>query len=250
MQTKLFETLIQDYEMQTEKKMEAMVTLMCIYLLTVITYFCAFMRMTEDTPSRVESVMAYFVAVLTLLDTVLVVLVEGPSLLILTQFLDSSWVLLSTLLNLCIPVVFSILKIWRQDANTLHILAALAVFMCFLRLIKMLRFWPELALYVYLIKETFIGISDFLKIYGLILLMFCCTIFILNNLDKEPLFGEHTGNPLYDVAIFIWHLSLGELDYDKFGNQYYVWYFYLLATLTVQIVILNMIIALMSQIFD
>lgn len=65
--------------------------------------------------------------------------------------------------------------------------------------------------------------------------------------------GDIDDNNIIQSLLFSYMLSLGEFKYDEFGSAQYssfLWLFFLLSTMILQITILNMIIAIMGDTFD
>ena len=124
--------------------------------------------------------------------------------------------------------------------------------------VNWLRVFETTVIYIRLIKQTMIDMTPFFFLYVVITVIFSFAVLIL-NLNRED------ENDLYDNEIFAssylnsfmsqYLVTLGEFSLDHYSkagelNAGIDWSFFIAATVFGQLVILNMLIAIMSNTFD
>ena len=125
------------------------------------------------------------------------------------------------------------------------------------------------AFYILLIKETFWGILPFMVLNLIIFVLFSNLLFVFNKSrqseypsdDPSPytqytsLYPEESNYSFLSAFKHMWLISLGDFTTDGYGNRgeilekNIIWLIFLLSTLLIQILFLNMLIAIMSDIF-
>ena len=80
-----------------------------------------------------------------------------------------------------------------------------------------------------------------------------CIIILNKNRTSEDdsLFANYIGIASIDALINAYLIGLGDFSYDTYSttNKYFVWIFFLSATFIVQLVFMNMLIAMMGETF-
>ena len=124
--------------------------------------------------------------------------------------------------------------------------------------VNWLRVFETTVIYIRLIKQTMIDMTPFFFLYVVIMIIFSFAVLIL-NLNRED------ENDLYDNDIFAssylnsfmsqYLVTLGEFSLDNYSkagepNAGIDWSFFIAATVFGQLVILNMLIAIMGNTFD
>ena len=135
-----------------------------------------------------------------------------------------------------------------------------------------MRVFKRPAFFILLIKKTLSGIGPFMILLAIIIVLVSNLLYVLNNhpnvmnsfdpngmksLDKTTLYSEDSsGNSFWNSVIHIYLISLG--DFDDRGNyenrtetqRLLVWFLFLLGTFIIQLTFMNMLIAIMSDIFN
>ena len=141
-------------------------------------------------------------------------------------------------------------------------LAAISALLIWAKVLYFCKLFDNLGFYVRLIYETFIDMLPFSFLLLLIVNVFSSAFYILN---RELDGNNDEGDPksIYpkavqsqagslDASIFTYRIGLGDFDFDGFGYDYVptlylLWFF---GTYVIQIVFLNMLIAIMGDTFD
>ena len=142
-------------------------------------------------------------------------------------------------------------------------LAIAQVFLMGIVLINWLRVFETTVIYIRLIKQTVIDMTPFAVLLFVIVALFSFAILILNMTREktDALYNEDISKSDYLNALMSQYLlTLGEFDLENFSKAPYVsnydpnsgtdWIIFTGATLFVQIILLNMLIAIMSASFD
>ena len=150
---------------------------------------------------------------------------------------------------------------------------AITIMLTWVNFITWLSFFENTAHYVRMIIVTFKDISNFLIVQMMFVFTFGFTIYFLNIErqsailtateqgividENDPqyaeLFPTHTGLGIFDTIFHQYMLLLGEFEADgyeagKYGT--FVWVLFILATFMSQVMIFNMLIAIMSDSYN
>ena len=141
------------------------------------------------------------------------------------------------------------------SVQNLRVMAALASCALFIKLYDWLRLFKSTSFYVLLVKLTVKDILPFMTLFAVSLLIFGMPMNMLshNRDDEETLVDDSFGYWLLDTIYNQYLISLGDAeqkDNFKKGMQTdLVLTFYLLAVSFMQVVMLNMLIAIMGDTF-
>ena len=122
-----------------------------------------------------------------------------------------------------------------------------------------LRLFENYVLFIQLIKQTVRDMMTFLSLYVIIMVIFSSVMYTLNlfrDEDKDSLYDDEIFSDTYSNVLFSQFIqSLGEFNLDNFSKKSdsdsgYDWTFFILSTLFVNLVIFNMLIAIMGDTFD
>ena len=122
-----------------------------------------------------------------------------------------------------------------------------------------LRLFEIYVLFIQLIKQTVSDVMAFLSLYFVIMVVFSSVVYTLNlnkDADKESLYDDEIFSDTYSNVLFNQFIqSLGEFNLDNFSkatdtDSGFDWTFFILSTLFVNLVVFNMIIAIMGDTFD
>mmetsp|Transcript_20406 Transcript_20406/g.20128 ORF Transcript_20406/g.20128 Transcript_20406/m.20128 type:complete len:318 (+) Transcript_20406:1341-2294(+) len=129
-------------------------------------------------------------------------------------------------------------------------ISAMAVLILYFKLFYFLRIFSSTAYLVRMIIEILKDMKFFVTVLMLATIAFGNAFYILgrNSPDGENLAGDN----FIDALIFSYKMGLGDFLTDDFGtrDEEILWIFFLVNTLIVLIVLLNLIIAIMGDTFD
>jgi len=150
-------------------------------------------------------------------------------------------------------MVFSLIT--PESRDLLYTISALAVLILWMKLFYWLRLFKPFSAFIRMISEIVYDIRIFAVMLAIVFIAFGNCIVILNrNRDPvvDPLFQSYLGINGVDSLINAYLLGLGDFDYSNYGsgkNKYFIWIFFLAATFIVQLVFMNMLIAIMGDSF-
>ena len=119
-----------------------------------------------------------------------------------------------------------------------------------------MRLFEKTSFYIMLIEETIADVSPFLLLLIISLLMFGFPMIMLDLLDsgEEALLIEQlSGSIVFDLILNQYYLALGEYRTDNFQGAsatLLCFVFFMLATFMTQVVLLNLLIAIMGDTFS
>ena len=166
------------------------------------------------------------------------------------RYLTSFWNLLdiiSTILNIA-TVLVDILDGNEQDANAI---ACVAVLVLWFRFFYFLRVFSGTAYLVRMILAIIKEMRYFMLALIITIITFTNTFFILGRNSPE---GNFTGTNIFRAFIFSYKIALGDFETDGFDTidaEYTVlaWTLWFLNTVSITIIMLNLVIAIMGDIF-
>ena len=141
------------------------------------------------------------------------------------------------------------------NSFNIAILGSIAVLMLWMKLFYWLRLFKPFSAFIRIISEIGKDIKIFTAMLLLCLAAFANCLMVLN--DNRILNGQ---NAIYDdlvgfgpanALIHAYLTGMGDFnkDYYSEGNAVVVWIFFLMATVLVQLVFMNMLIAIMGESF-
>jgi len=139
--------------------------------------------------------------------------------------------------------------------NQLNIMGSIAVLLLWLKLFYWMRLFKQFSAFIRIISEIIKDIQVFSAMLFLCLAAFANCIIVLQNnrkgTDSPPIFDSFTGIEPFDAIIHAYLTGLGDFNKDNYseGNDITIWLFFLFATILVQLVFMNMLIAIMGESF-
>jgi hypothetical protein len=156
--------------------------------------------------------------------------------------------------------VFVYLKVANKiSPNPLNVLGSFAMVLLWFKLFYWLRLFKPFSAFIRIISEIIKDIQVFSAMLLLCLMAFANIVMILqnnrsdsskNNAD-EQLFSVYTGIAPVDAMIHAYLTGLGDFNYGNYDaqNGEVMWLYFLGATFLVQLVFMNMLIAIMGESF-
>jgi hypothetical protein len=138
------------------------------------------------------------------------------------------------------------------DENTINLIGSIAVGIMWLKMFYWMRIFMPFAAFIRTVQEIITRIAVFTIMLMMVLFGFAnCVVVLQLNRDEEtdPVFDAFTEVPLFDSFIHAYLTGLGDFNKDAYSehNSKTVWVFFLIATVIVQLVFMNLLIALMSD---
>lgn len=137
----------------------------------------------------------------------------------------------------------------------MNILGSFAIVLLWIKLFYWLRLFKPFSAFIRIISEIVKDIRVFSAMLLLCLAAFANVIMVLNTnrkiTDGTPIFDSYIGFGPIDALIHAYLTGLGDFnkDYYSESNATTVWIFFLVATVLVQLVFMNMLIAIMGESF-
>lgn len=171
------------------------------------------------------------------------------------SYFTNFWNLLD-LVSLLMCAAFIFFKFFSGlGTSSLNILGSIAVVLLWIKLFYWLRIFKEYSAFIRIISEIVKDIRVFSVMLALCLAAFANSIILLNNNreinDFTPIFDSYVGWGPADALIHAYLTGLGDFNKDNYseGNAITVWIFFLFATVLVQLIFMNMLIAIMGESF-
>ena len=141
----------------------------------------------------------------------------------------------------------------NTNTDVLNVISAVAVLILWMKLFYWLRLFKPFSAFIRMISEIVMDIRVFAVMLFIVFVAFGNCIIILNKNRSEDntLFSSYIGIASIDALINAYLIGLGDFSYDTYSdtNKYVVWIFFLGATFIVQLVFMNMLIAMMGESF-
>jgi hypothetical protein len=144
----------------------------------------------------------------------------------------------------------------------LQLVASCATLLLWFKLFYWMRLFKPFSAFIRMISEIISDIQVFMVMLIIALASFANVIFILNlnrlengcgdGNDCGPIYEDLVGVPPVDALIHSYLTGLGEFGKDNYSmeNSWTVWVMFILATLIVQLVFMNLLIAIMGDSFS
>lgn len=139
--------------------------------------------------------------------------------------------------------------------EVLQVLASVALFFMWFKLFYWMRLFKPFSAFIRMITEIVKDVKVFLVMLMIALGSFANVIYVLNlnRLDSgsEPIYEDNVGIAPIDAVIHAYLTGLGEFGKDNYSaeNAKVVWIMFILATIIVQLIFMNLLIAIMGESF-
>jgi len=157
------------------------------------------------------------------------------------------------LTSLCLNLFIMTAQNATVNANTLSVIASLAMIFLFMKLFYWLRFFKMTQQYVRMVSDIIVDSAKFAIVFFACVAMFAMSFAILdNNSGDNNLYTKRFGFP-FDSLLYAYMLGLGEFNtdpYDTDNNTALLWIYFLVATYVIQLVFLNLLIAIMGSSYE
>jgi hypothetical protein len=138
--------------------------------------------------------------------------------------------------------------------SRLNVLAAFAVFILYMKLFYYMRINRDFTTFIRMISEMVREVSTFAIMLFLVLAGFGNILLVL-SFNRDPtthdddLFSDFVGVGPINALLHSWLTGLGEFGFDNFSttNAGTTWFMFFLATIVIQIIYMNLLVAIMSE---
>jgi len=138
----------------------------------------------------------------------------------------------------------------------LQVYGAIAIFMMWFKLFYWMRLFKPFSAFIRMITEIIKDIQVFLIMLIIALSAFANIIFLLNinrmEQGGDPLYESLIGIAPLDAMIHAYLMGLGDFNRDTYSseNAKVVWIMFILATIIVALIFMNLLIAIMGESFS
>mmetsp|Transcript_26943 Transcript_26943/g.19397 ORF Transcript_26943/g.19397 Transcript_26943/m.19397 type:complete len:303 (+) Transcript_26943:5575-6483(+) len=146
------------------------------------------------------------------------------------------------------------MELTGNTGNDVNVLGSISCLLLWTKLFYWMRIFKPFSAFIRIISEIIMDIRVFS-----IMLLFClaafanCLMILDNNRDNpdEKNIAPYTGSFVFDAMIHAYLTGLGDFNKDNYSlsDDVVVWIMFLLATFLVQLVFMNMLIAIMGESF-
>ena len=234
-----------------------------IYVVTNTYYFCFLLTPELREAQLVRENTVYFIVI-----ALLLIMMAYQAFQEFSQLSNNAKAYFKNYYNLCdmiqlpstLCIVLSSQFGWI-DIHTLRLLAAYVTLVLWVKVLDSLRSNENTAFYARLIIQTFNDMWGFLFILVCFIVFSCFTMYIHDQNDIERGLGEidnfmytnHPDNRIFNTLFHQYLMALGEFDIDHLQDSLYrpsPSILFVLFTFIIQIVLLNMLIAIMGDSYD
>ena len=126
-----------------------------------------------------------------------------------------------------------------------------------------MRLFEEPAFFMNLLRKTIIGILSFTLMLIILVGLLSNVIYIVAKIDHSPIetetlpdiYTKHFESDVANVIMHMYLLSLGEFDFEAFSERdgstkVMMWSIWVFATFMLQITFMNMLIAIMTEVYE
>lgn len=141
----------------------------------------------------------------------------------------------------------------KSDRYAGRILGSVTILFIWLKLFYLLRIFAPTSQFIRMIIESVKGMSTFLGILFVSIFAFANCFYVLDGGYSGVDVHKASGDSFFLVFAGTYQLGLGEWDTDGYGDSehtFILWSFFMLSTFLVQIVLFNLLIAIMEDTFD
>lgn len=162
-------------------------------------------------------------------------------------------------------VAFSVMvMVYEEPKDWVFIVGSLAVVFLWLKTFYFFKISLKVSAYIRMIVQIILDIRIFLFLFFVGILAFANSFYILDlysDVYKENVYqpgdsvegDKITGNNYLQSISYVYLLALGEFEADGFNDSLFpnaMWFFFTMASLFLQLTLLNLLIAIMGDTYD
>ena len=137
--------------------------------------------------------------------------------------------------------------------ETGRVVGSLAIVLLWVKFFYFLRIFGPTAAFIRMITEVVKDMAIFSFIFLLGIFTFASAFFMLDGANTDHIKHRVAGKDFFSTIIFVYTNSLGDLSLDGFDQSEHtaaLYTFWLMITIAIQIILLNLLIAIMGDTFD
>lgn len=179
---------------------------------------------------------------------------QGSKYFTMPAFIWNALDIISSLLVVMFVLTDCLGFLFQPPETFLRIVASISVFLLWLKFFSFLRIFESFSAFIRMIIEMFKDMATFLSMLILGILSFANAFYILDRAKNDQ--GEAaniSGKNFIDSVIYIYRTGLGDFATDDYNASKYsmiLWTLFLLCTVFIQILLLNLLIAIMGDTFE
>jgi hypothetical protein len=155
-------------------------------------------------------------------------------------------------LFLCPYFVFGMLTT-KHPGDDLALVSVFAVLLLYCKLFQYLRIYRRFTTFIRMVQDMIIDVRIFAAMLLIMLMMMANVVMILDKSRTEDIaiVEEYTSSVGVNALLHSWLLGLGEFANGNYSEQNAVtmWIMFFIATFLVQLIFMNLLIAIMSESF-
>jgi hypothetical protein len=142
------------------------------------------------------------------------------------------------------------------DNDFLQVIGGVAIMFMWMKMFYWMRLFKPFSAFIRMITQIFVDVKVFLVMLIISLLAFANIIFVLNwnriKDGQDEIYDSLIGIPPIDAIIHAYLTGLGDFNKDNYSadNSRVVWIMFILATVIVQLIFMNLLIAIMGESFS
>ena len=162
--------------------------------------------------------------------------------------------------SLTLNATYVIGEVTNIDHESLQIVASFALFLMWFKLFYWMRLFKPFSAFIRMITEIIKDIQVFLVMLIIALGSFANIIYVLNlnrsekckDLECPPIYDALIGFAPVDAMIHAYLTGLGDFNKDNYSeeNAQVMWFMFIMATIIVQLIFMNLLIAIMGESFS
>lgn len=166
------------------------------------------------------------------------------------EYIKSFWNMLD-LSSVILNSTVVILEFAEADYEDINRVSSISVLILYFKLFYFLRIFSATAYLVRMIIEIVLDMKFFVSVLMIATIAFANSFYILGR-NSSAADGNLAGSNVAEAFIFSYKMGLGDFNTDGFGtvDEEILWIIFLLNTLIILIVLLNLVIAIMGDTFD
>lgn len=151
-------------------------------------------------------------------------------------------------------MIFAILDIFELvNSNAMFFYGSLSLFIAWFNIFYLMRMIKATSFFIKMIQEMIVDILPFLAIFFISILSFTNAFYVMDRATgKDITGGSYTAASTYMYLTALGEFGWGDMSIEHYDSNYEVYFsiLFFLATVLVQIILLNLLIAIMGDTYD
>lgn len=151
--------------------------------------------------------------------------------------------------SIVIVIVFVISDYFNYEYS--EVFAAIMFLILYMKFFYFLRIFESTAPMVKSITQICFDVANFLIVFFLVINCFAMVFRVLSMAEdgKEQFLKSYTSSIIYSYLLTLGEFGFDDVKYDDMKMKYMYWFVFILASMFSMIILLNMLIAIMSESF-